>query len=80
MVFLINTTDDKLIPKVEGGGANTNTKFREINQNARRSCWKTSPIPLTSGQELRLSQRMDLKNQEEYNNDAKSCTVPALYL
>ena len=81
MVFLTNSTDDILMPKVEGG--KYKYKIEGYKSNSLEIIWKdfTSPIRLTSGQELRLWHGTDLMDNDESNNDGTSCTdVFALYL
>ena len=81
MVFLTNSTDDILIPKVEGG--KVKYKIEGYKSKSPEVIWKdfTNPIRLTSGQELRLWHGMDLLDKDESNNNGTSCTdVFALYL
>ena len=81
MVFLTNSTDDILLPKVEGG--KHKYKIEGYNSKSPEIIWKdfTSPIRLTSGQELRLWHGTDLMDHDESNNAGTTCTdVFALYL
>ena len=81
LVFLTNSTDDILIPKLEGGAFKY--KIEGYNSNSSEIIWKdfSSPIRLTSGQELRLWHSTDLMDHGESNNDGTSCSdVFALYL
>ena len=81
VVFLTNSTDDILIPEVEEG--KYKYKIEGYKSNSSKIIWKdfTSPIRLTSGQELRLWHGTDLVNIGEANNIGTFCTeVFALYL
>ena len=79
MVFLTNSSDDILIPKVVGGGRKYNIKG--YRSNSPEIIWKnfTTPIRFTSEQELRLRHGKDLVGIDMGNGT--SCTdVFALYL
>jgi len=81
LVFLTNSTDDILIPKLEGGAFKY--KIEGYNSNSSEIIWKdfSSPIRLTSGQELRLWHSAHLMDNRESKNDGTSCSdVFALYL
>ncbi|XP_029201495.2 uncharacterized protein LOC114965934 isoform X2 [Acropora millepora] len=80
-VFLTNSTDHILIPKLEGGAFKY--KIEGYNSNSSEIIWKdfSSPIRLSSGQELRLWHGADLMDHGESNNNGTSCSdVFALYL
>ena len=81
MVFLTNSTDDILIPKVDGD--KYKYKIEGYKSKSPEIIWKDfiNPIRLTSGQELRLWHSEDLLDYHEYDNNGTSCTdVFALYL
>ena len=81
LVFLTNSTDDILIPKVEGG--QYKYKIEGYKSKSSEIIWKDfiNPIRLTSGQEWRLWHSDDLRDYREYDNNGTSCTdVFALYL
>ena len=80
-MFLTNSTDDIIIPKVVD--AQCKYKIEGYNSKSAEIIWKdlATPIRLTSGQELRLWHGFDLIDKDESNNDGTSCTdVFALYL
>ncbi|XP_015767472.1 PREDICTED: uncharacterized protein LOC107346208 [Acropora digitifera] len=81
MVLLTNSTNAVLIPKVEEG--HHKYKIEGYNSTSPEIIWKnfTTPIGLTSEQELRLWFGQDLLDINEGGNNGTSCTdVFALYL
>ena len=81
LVFLTNSTDDILIPKVEWGS--DRYKIERYKSRSPEIIWKdfTTPIRLASRQDLRLWHSNNLWGRSESNNNGTSCTdVFALYL
>ena len=81
MVLLTNSTNAILIPKVEEG--HHKYTIEGYDSTSPEIIWKnfTTPVGLTSGQELRLWFSKDLLDINEGGNNGTSCTdVFALYL